>query len=314
MTPDAHFVREWGVSTFQATGLDVAPSGIVYVAGNGEFIDPLGIAVDSAARVFVTDRGQDRVQVFRANGDFVRTWGGTGSGDLVPNEPAGIAVNSTGDVFVVERYNHRVQVFDAAGHFIRKRERAMARARESSSTPWPPPPMRPTMSTSSTTPIDSRSSIRDGNFLREWGGTGSDEGRFRQPGDVAVDASGNVFVADTLNHRIQVFDSAGKFIRAWGALGHADGRFDSPCGVAIDASGDVYVADTFNNRIQVFDSAGNFIRKWGTERRFIAPIGIAIDALPAMSTSSIHNGISSRSSTLPATSSAGGAAPGSSRE
>jgi DNA-binding beta-propeller fold protein YncE len=69
---------------------------------------------------------------------------------------------------------------------------------------------------------------------------------------VAVDASGNIYVADNFNHRIQKFTSSSDFITKWDTLGSVDGQFDRPEGVAIDTSGNVYVTDTFNHRIQVF--------------------------------------------------------------
>ena len=86
----------------------------------------------------------------------------------------------------------------------------------------------------------------------------------RNPIGVAVDVSGNVYVADTGNHRIQKFDSEGNFLRKWGTLGSGDGQFGYPYGVAADGSGNVYVADTDSHRIQKFDSEGNFLTKWGT--------------------------------------------------
>ena len=64
------------------------------------------------------------------------------------------------------------------------------------------------------------------------------------PTGVAVDSSGNVYVADNGNNRIQKFNSNGKFITKWGSYGTADGQFSSPIGVAVDSSGNVYVADS----------------------------------------------------------------------
>ena len=84
------------------------------------------------------------------------------------------------------------------------------------------------------------------------------------PYGVAVDSSGNVYVADSANNRIQKFNSSGYFITKWGSLGSGDGQFFSPGGVAVDSSGNVYVADSMNARIQKFDIAGNFITKWGS--------------------------------------------------
>ncbi|MEK7353203.1 MAG: hypothetical protein AABZ77_01690, partial [Chloroflexota bacterium] len=96
-------------------------------------------------------------------------------------------------------------------------------------------------------------------FLRQWGSSGSGNGQFNSPLGVAVDSAGNVYVADSGNHRIQKFTSSGQFITKWGASGSLDGQFNSPNGVAVDSAGNVYVADTFNNRIQKFLGSGQFV-------------------------------------------------------
>ena len=74
---------------------------------------------------------------------------------------------------------------------------------------------------------------------------------------VAVDGSGNVFIADASSdgsgtNRIQKFDVNGVFLTAWGSLGSGNGQLFLPSGVATDGSGSVYVADTYNHRIQKF--------------------------------------------------------------
>jgi len=92
---------------------------------------------------------------------------------------------------------------------------------------------------------------------------GAGSGQFHSPKGLAVDAQGNVYVADTWNHRIQVFDGEGKFLRAWGSEGTQPGQFKEPWGIAVAQNGDVYVTDTWNHRIQVFDGEGNLKRMWG---------------------------------------------------
>jgi sugar lactone lactonase YvrE len=69
---------------------------------------------------------------------------------------------------------------------------------------------------------------------------------------VATDSSGNLYVADTGNNRIQKFSSSGVFITKWGSYGSGSGQFDGPQGMAFDPTGKIYVADTGNARIQVF--------------------------------------------------------------
>jgi len=73
---------------------------------------------------------------------------------------------------------------------------------------------------------------------------------------MATDAAGNLYVADTKNHRIQVFDVTGRPLRAFGVMGKLDGQLNEPCGVALDAKGDVWVADTWNGRIAHFSPDG----------------------------------------------------------
>jgi tripartite motif-containing protein 71 len=101
-------------------------------------------------------------------------------------------------------------------------------------------------------------------FIRQIGSSGSSDGQFISPRDVAVDSSGNVFVADTGNHRIQKFDKNGKLLANWGSEGRGDGQFIFPYSISLDSSGNVYVGDANNLRIQKFDNKGHFITKWGT--------------------------------------------------
>lgn len=80
---------------------------------------------------------------------------------------------------------------------------------------------------------------------------------------LAVDQTGNVYVADALNHRVVVFDPNGQQLRVIGGLGHGDGQLNEPSGVSLDSDGNVYVADTWNGRVSKFANDGTFIRAWG---------------------------------------------------
>lgn len=103
-----------------------------------------------------------------------------------------------------------------------------------------------------------------GTYSIYWGETGSGNGEFNGPEAAAVDSSGNIYVADKSNHRIQKFNSSGVFLLTWGGSGSGNGQFNNPEGIAVDSSNYVYVADTGNNRIQKFTSSGAFVKTWGT--------------------------------------------------
>ena len=101
-------------------------------------------------------------------------------------------------------------------------------------------------------------------FVETWGDSGSGNGQFHYPQGVTVDASGNVYVIDTVNRRIQKFTSSGTYLTQWGTAGSGDGQFGYMNSAAIDASGNVYVADAGNSRIQKFTSDGVYLLQWGT--------------------------------------------------
>lgn len=113
---------------------------------------------------------------------------------------------------------------------------------------------------------------------------GSGDGQFYEvqlDNGVAIDGSGNVYISDPGNGRIQKFTGTGTFVTKWGSPGTGDGQFDSPDDVATDAGGNVYVVDRGNSRIQKFTGAGTFITKWGSpgtgNGEFRNPVGLAID-------------------------------------
>lgn len=119
------------------------------------------------------------------------------------------------------------------------------------------------------------------------GSAGVGNGQFTTPHNVAIDAQGDIYVADSNNHRIQKFGPTGSFVTEWGGQGNAPGQFNEPWGIAVDKEGQVFVADTWNHRVEKFDSDGKFILQWGTfgdgvkepltPSQFYGPRAVAID-------------------------------------
>jgi uncharacterized protein (TIGR03663 family) len=117
--------------------------------------------------------------------------------------------------------------------------------------------------------------------------TGSGTTALKNPTGVGVDSKGNVFVADTWNHRIVKLDSSLHFVTAWGSYGTTGGQatgqpaqFYGPRAIAIDSHDDVYVTDTGNKRIQEFDDNGKFLAQFGGvgdgPGHLNEPVGLAI--------------------------------------
>ena len=96
-------------------------------------------------------------------------------------------------------------------------------------------------------------------------GSGVPGSTFSEPGDVAWDATGNIYIADGVGNtnRIAKFDKDGRFIRHWGSTGTEPGQFNGVKALAIDRQGNVYAADMRNKRIQVFDANGMFKSQFG---------------------------------------------------
>jgi hypothetical protein len=227
----------WGLDNIGYTGWHDPGSGRtgVYGDGNGQLQTPVGIAVDSSGNVYVADWGNCRIQKFTSTGLFVTKWGSYGSGDGQFLFPHGVAADSSGNVYVTDDGNGRVQKYTSSGTLL-----GWWGLDNIGYTGWHDP-----------------GSGRTGVY-------GDGNGQLHWPRGIAVDSSGNVYVADYYNNRIQKFTSNGAFVTKWGSPGSEDGQIYSPCGVALDSSGYVYVVDNGNWRIQKFTPGGTFVTKWGS--------------------------------------------------
>ncbi len=107
-------------------------------------------------------------------------------------------------------------------------------------------------------------------------------GDFGAPQGVAVDKDGNVYVTDTLNNRVEIFDADGNFISLFGKHGDGPGYFARPKGIAVDVDGHIWVADEMEDRLQVFNRDGQLLTYVGLGHgnlpgQFKALVGVAID-------------------------------------
>ena len=219
----------------------VAGNGVTTFSGEGgaataaRLFNPFGVAADAAGNLYIADSSNQRVRKVDAAGT-ITTVAGSGvfgfSGDGGAATAAGvnpyrIAVDAAGNLYIADQGNHRIRRVDAAGTI--------------------------------TTVAGS------GAFGFSGDGGAATAARLFNPSGVAVDATGNLYIADTNNQRIRKVHAGGTIttVAGNGTLGFSgDGgvataaRLANPFGVAVDAAGNLYVADTSNRRIRKVDAAG----------------------------------------------------------
>jgi DNA-binding beta-propeller fold protein YncE len=120
-------------------------------------------------------------------------------------------------------------------------------------------------------------------------------GDFGGPQGVAVDEDGNVYVTDTMNDRVEIFDADGHFISTFGKNGDGPGYFARPKGIAVDGDGHIWVADEVQDRLQVFNREGQLLTYIGMGHgnlpgQFKALVGVAIDKQNRVFTSEDYPG------------------------
>jgi DNA-binding beta-propeller fold protein YncE len=238
---------------------------------------PSDVAIGKDGQTYVVDGGNHQIAVFDAAGTKMTTLGMMGSEDGQLTSPLGIGVSAKGEVYVADKGNNRIVMFDSKGRARRVYE-IEADGEDVVPIDIAVGPKGKELFVTDNANHRVVVVSNKGEFLRSWGGEGEDDGQFRFPATIDIDAAGNVYVVDVLNARVQKFDAAGTHLLTIGKLGGKPGNFFRPKGVAVDDAGQVYVSDSFLGVVQVFDSGGTFlyvIGEEGTATVFDTPVGMA---------------------------------------
>lgn len=224
--------------------------------------NPEGVTVDAAGNLYIVDRGNNRIRKLSADG-VVSTVAGADAAGFVNGTataarfrlPWKSAIDAAGNIFVADRDNHCIRKITPAG----------------------------VVSTVAGTGV---AGFADGDKTTA---------QFNQPLDVALDAAGNIYVADNLNHRIRKITPAGvvSTVAGDGTAAFANGtgtaaKFKNPSGLVLDAAGNILVADRLNHRIRKITAAGEVTSIAGdgttgfkdgeaATARFADPYGIDVD-------------------------------------
>ena len=263
-TPSPSFSTQWGTY-----GL----------AKNGQFAFPQGVAIDPFGNVYVTDLGNNRVEKFDNNGNFLSNIGAKGSGSGQFSAPVGIAITNNA-IYVVDNVNDKVQKFDLSGNFI-----SQWGSKGSNNGAFLLPKGIAVDSSGDVYVADTgnnRVEKFDGNgtFLLNIGQSGLDAGQFLSPSAVAVDSNGAIYVTDSGGNKIEKFTTDGVSLGTFSASTGAN--LEHPLGISVDKSGNIFVADTGNNRIVELDATGTPVTNWGSQGTgadfFDNPLGTAVDS------------------------------------
>ena len=257
------------VSTYAGSGSWGLVNGQANIAA---FNDPVDLAVDSNGNVFVLDTGNHCVRKITPSGD-VSTFAGSVPGNedgqgvnAKFNTPLGMAIDNFDNLYIADTGNNKIRKIDPSGNV-------------------------------SSIAGYTTSGNQDGNGFFA---------RFNSPRDLVVDVNGNIYVADTSNHRIRKISPNGDVTTFAGSIqGSQDGvgtaaKFYNPVGIAIDSNGDLFVTDYLSHRIRkittstadVVTFAGNnqgHSNGIGTAAAFFYPHGLAIDNNNIIYVADIYN-------------------------
>jgi len=225
-------------------------------------VEPMGLAVsDDGQRLYVSDFAQLEVFVF----DFgKKTFTKIGEQEKLAR-PVGVALDGQENLYVVEQEKKGISVFDHQQKRIRfitdpsiERPTGIALDRERGKIYLAD--TGHTKSKEHTIKILNLAGELVGKIGKE---KGDGPGQFLFPTYLALDPKGNLYVTDTLNSRVQMFDPDGKYVKSFGQRGNAWGMFDKPKGVAVDSFGNVYVADSGWSNVQIFNQKGEVLLFFG---------------------------------------------------
>ena len=232
-------------------------------SGTGEFNYPIDIASDKDDFIYVTDSSNHRIQKFTSEGEYVDQWGseGTGPGQFI--QPNNITIDSEGYIYVSEQMNDRVQKFTSNGDYVTEWDTKIY------GDYWDENyridvleggPVGIAVDPQGILYITTQRSVTvfnaSGDYLEKWGCQGGGTTQFERPSGIAFDSEGYIYVADSSDSRIKIFDSNGVYIANW--YGHPSFK------MAI-ANDTVYLYNLSGKIMYLYTRNGEFISEWSVD-------------------------------------------------
>ncbi|KPA16221.1 hypothetical protein MHK_003572, partial [Candidatus Magnetomorum sp. HK-1] len=256
-------------------------------SGPGEFKYPYFLTMNSSGTLYVADTYNHRIQVFTADGQYIKSIGSSGTNAGEFDEPYGIAVDDS-KIYVADCGNHRVQVLNADSGVFEYSIGTGTAGSNPGQFEWP-----------TGIAVDNNGKIYVADYSNHrvqvfsasgsfdysigTGIAGSNPGEFNYPYDVHIDSLRKIYVTDHYNSRVQIFSASGEYEDSFGSSGNGPGQFGRPTGITVDSTGKIYVSDFDPHRIQVFTSSYAYEYSIGTINsssepgKFEEPVGMFVN-------------------------------------
>ena len=241
---------------------------------------PSGVALDVQGRIFIADTGKQRVVVFDQEGTYITQFGNPGTGKYEFKDPIAVTVSEDGRVFVLSKTSKKIIIYN--GNFEPTHEMRFSNDE---------PPLSMTVHKERlyvTTIGGIMIGDLQGNLISTLGKRGMAPGEFQLPGGIVIGDDDIIYVADSLNYRVQALSKEGEPLWQYGqplppdkAITYQgkDRKFGLPASIALDDNGHLYVVDGLSSEIALLNTKGERLDTIGDighdDGFFYYPAGVA---------------------------------------
>ena len=243
--------------------------------GDGQFQKPRAIAYGPDGNLYIVDMTA-RIQVFDTEGNFVRSWR---TPEYKIGKPCGLSISNDNMLMVADTHYFRILFYSLDGELDESRTIGGENGTGPGQFGFVTDIVQDSQDNYYVSEYGDYDRIQkfdpNGNFLCEWGGHGEQPGEFLRPQGLTIDDQDQLWIVDSSNHRIQVFDVSlelPKLVKTWGEMGNEPGQFYYPYDLFFDDQGNLFVSEFGNNRIQKFTPDGKVLGTWGSAGKEIGQV------------------------------------------
>ncbi len=255
----------------------------------GRFLKPRALAIDRNDQIFVVDM-TGRIQVFDRDGKYIRGWQ---TPEKVQGKPTGLGMGIDGSLLVADTHYHRVLAYTPLGELQTERIIGGQFGNEPSQFHFVTDVMQSPSGHIFAGQYGELDQIQEfdasGKFVRRWGKHSNDLDGFDRPQSLVLDKQGRLWIADSSNHRLLVFElepAEPKLVKVIGTHGQDKGQFVFPYGLAFDRDDNLLVVELGNHRVQRLATDGTCLESWGepgtAPGQFSSPWSLAVDSRGAI--------------------------------